>query len=289
MEYPKGSSGDLSSNTTTFRESLGTIPAGAVRNENLKVVLFGEQGSTRPVRVSLEYRVAGSNAIFVKDTMYQVNISSTPINISVDSPATVSPNQDITLNVKVTLNATKAVPKALVRLDYPPGFQFTKAVPAPSFGNNIWSLGDLAPGAEHDIAITGKMVDVFDGEQKTFDISSGSQSTTDKSVIDVVFNAIKDTVTIKKAFVEANISINGISQREYATDWKTPISAEIHYVNNLDTVVNDLSITAKISGNAFDRKTVNVQQGFYDSGTDTITWDKSSINQLAQINPGDSG
>src|ERR1035437_7765093 len=37
MEYPKGSSGDLSSNTTTFRESLGTIPAGAVRNENLKV------------------------------------------------------------------------------------------------------------------------------------------------------------------------------------------------------------------------------------------------------------
>lgn len=289
VEYPKGSSGDLSSNTTTFRESLGNISAGAVRNENLKIVLFGEQGSVRPVKISLEYRVAGSNAIFVKDTMYQVNINSTPINISVDSPSTISPNQDITLNVKVILNATKAVPNALLKLDYPAGFQFTKAVPAPSFGNNIWTLGDLAPGAEHDIAVTGKMVDVFDGEQKTFNISSGSQSSSDKSVIDIVFNAIKDTITIKKAFIEAVISVNGVSQREYATDWKTPISAEIHYVNNLDTVINDLSITAKFSGNAYDRKTINVQQGFYDSGTDTIIWDKSLVNNLAQISPGEAG
>ena len=87
MEYPKGSGADLSSDTEHFRESLGTIPAGAVRNENLKVVLFGEQGSTRPIKISIEYRVAGSNAIFVKEKDYEVNITSTPINLSVDAPS----------------------------------------------------------------------------------------------------------------------------------------------------------------------------------------------------------
>jgi hypothetical protein len=289
MEYPKGSSNDLSSDVQTFRDSLGTIPAGAVRNENLKLTLFGEQGSVRPVKITLEYRIAGSNAIFVKDITYQVNITSTPINLSVDAPATISPNQNIVLNVKATLNATKPAPGVLLRVDYPVGFQFISAAPAPSFGNNIWNLGDLAPGAEHDISISGKMIDVFDGEQKAFNISSGSQSDTDKTAIGVVFNAIQQIIQINKPFIEANIFINGVSGSEYATDAKTPINVEIRYVNNLDTKINNLQIQAKISGNAFDRKTINVQRGFYDSATDTITWDKNYQNQLGEVNPGDSG
>jgi hypothetical protein len=289
MEYPKGSAVDLSTDTQTFRDSLGTIPAGAVRNENLKLVLFGQQGDVRPVKFTLEYRVAGSNAIFVKEKNYQVNISSTPINLSVDGPLSISPNQGVTLNIKETLNATKPAPKILVKLIYPVGFQFTSAVPAPSYGNNVWNLGDLAPGAEHDISISGKMVDVFDGEQKTFNVSTGSQSATDKSAIDVVFNATTHTITVQKPFVEANIFINGSSGSSFASDSKTPINVEIRYVNNLDTKINNLQIQAKVSGNALDRKTINVQRGFYDSATDTITWDKSYQNQFSEVNPGDSG
>jgi hypothetical protein len=289
MEYPKGGAVDLASDTEHFRTSLGEIPAGAIRNENVKLVLFGEQGSIRPIKISLEYRVAGSNAIFVKEKDFKVNITSTPINLFVESPLTISPNQNITLNVKATLNATKAIPKILVRVDYPFGFTFGNSTPAPSFGNNVWDLGDVAPGAEHNIVITGKMVGVFDGEEKTFNISSGSQSNTDKSTIDVILNSIKNIVLIKKPFIEANIFVNGVSQTEYAIDAKTPIRAEIRYLNNLDTRVDDLQIKAKISGNAFNRSTVNAQQGFYNSSEDTITWDKNSQNQLKELNPGDSG
>lgn len=289
LEYPKGGSEDLSSDTVRLRESLGTIPAGAVRNENLKITLFGEQGSVRPIKISIEYRVAGSNAIFVKEKLYEVNITSTPINLTVDAPLSISPNQEISLNIKEVLNATKPSPKTLLRVDYPVGFVFTKSVPASSFGNNVWNLGDLAPGAEHDIFITGKMVDVFDGEEKTFKISSGSQSDADKYAIGVIFNAIAHTITVKKPFIEASLFVNGVNQREYATDWKTPVNAEIRFLNNLDTQVNDLEIEAKISGNAFNRNTVNAQQGFYDSSKNSITWDKNSKSQFREINPGDSG
>ena len=289
LEYPKGSKGDLSSDTERLRESLGTIPAGAVRNENIKVVLFGEQGSTRPIKITLEYRVAGSNAIFVKEKLYEVSISSTPINLVVKAPSLISPNQDITLEIKATLNATRPSKKILVRADYPTGFVFVNSSPAPSFGNNVWDLGDLAPGAERSISVSGKMLDVFDGEEKTFNISSGSQAGADKSAIGVIFNSISHIVSIKKAFIELGLSINGVSGREYATDAKTPVSAEIHYVNNLDTKVDDLKIQARITGNAFDRKTVRTSDGFYDSSKDTITWDKNSKNRLREVNPGDSG
>jgi len=292
MEYPKSSesaNAGLPLGTERNRFLLGTIPAGAVRNENLKVVLFGEQGSIRPIKISLEYRVEGSNSIFVKTKSYEVTISSAPLNISVDAPVTINPNQDITLNIKATLNSPYAVPKMLLKLNYPVGFQFKSSIPAPSLGNSIWSLGDLASGAERNISVTGKMFDVVDGEEKSFHISGGSQSTKDKSMIDVVFNSLSYAVTIKKPFIEAKLFVNGVYQKEYAINTKTPINGEIRWTNNLDTKVNDLEIRAKISGNAFNRKTINAQQGFYDSSTDIITWNKNSQNGFNEVNPGDSG
>jgi hypothetical protein len=289
VEYPKSSSGDLTGETERLRESLGTIPSGGIKNDNVKVTLFGEQGSVRPIKISLEYRVEGSNAIFVKEKPYEVTISSAPIDLAIDAPNEASPNQDITLNVKATLNAAKPASNILIRFDYPVGFQFESATPAPSFGNNVWTLGDLAPGVERDISVTGKMIDVSDGEEKTFHVFSGSQSDSDKSLIGIVFNSVGQTISIKKPFIEAKLFINGAYQTEYATDSSTTISGNINWVNNLDTKVNDLSIQAKISGNAYDRKTVNADQGYYNSSIDTIIWDKNSQSKFAEINPGDSG
>ena len=291
VEYPKDPSvgANAVSPTERSRISLGTIPSGAVRNENLKIILFGQQGSVVPIKISIEYRVEGSNAIFVKEKSYEVTISSTPINLSLDAPDTISPNQDLALNVEAVLNATKPAPKILVKMDYPVGFQFKSSLPAPTFGNNVWNLGDLAPGALRSISITGTMVGVFDGEEKTFRVSTGSQSTSSKSMIAVVFNSFSHKITIKKPSIEAKLFINGVSEREYAVDTKTPINANIEWANNSDTKINDLSIKAKISGNAVNRKTIRATQGFYNSGDDVITWDSSSIDALQEVNPGDTG
>lgn len=289
VEYPKSSSGDSLEDTERFRQSLGTIPAGGLRNENVKVILFGEQGSIRPIKISLEYRVEGSNAIFVKEKIHEVSINSTPIDLSLDAPTSMSPNQDITLNIKATLNSTRPASNILIKVDYPVGFQFTSAKPPPSLGNDIWSLGDLSPGAERNISIQGRMLDVFDGEEKTFRVWSGLQSETDKSVIGIVFNSLGHTVMINKPFIEARLSINGVYQREYAADSKNKITGEINWANNLDTQINDLEIHAKISGNAVNRQSITAQQGFYNSLEDEIVWDKNSLNKFREVNPGDSG
>ncbi|HNW71325.1 MAG TPA: hypothetical protein PKZ36_01560 [Candidatus Paceibacterota bacterium] len=289
IEYPKSSSGDLSGEVERVRESLGTIPSGGVKTSNVKVILFGEQGSTRQIKVSLEYRVQNSNAIFLKDKLYDVSISSAPIDLSIEAPTEVTQNQDIVLNVKAVLNATKSASNILVKLDYPVGFQFESATPSPSLGNNVWSLGDLSPGTERDISIVGKMIDVSDGEEKTFHIFSGSQSDSDKSMIGIVFNSLGHTVAIKQPFIEAKLVVNGVYQREYAIDSSTTITGEINWANNFDTAVSDMEIRAKISGNAVNRKTIEVNQGYYNSSIDTIIWDKNNQNKFAEVNPGDSG
>ncbi len=288
VEYPKGTT-DLSGDTQHIRESLGSIQAGVIHTENVKITLFGEQGSIQPIKITLEYRVEGSNAIFVKEKDFQVSISSAPINLSVDAPTEASPNQEVTLKVKAILNATKIASKMMLKVDYPVGFQYETASPAPSLGNNVWNLGDLAPGSETNISITGKMVDVFDGEEKTFHILSGSQSDKDKTMIGVIFNSLGHMITIKKPFIEAQLWINGVYQREYATDSKTPIQGEIRWVNNLPTKINDLTITAKITGNAVNRKAIDARNGFYNSSLDSIIWDKNSDKDFSEVNPGDGG
>ncbi len=289
LEYPKNSQAGLSQDNEHFRASLGTIPAGGIKSENIKLVLFGEQGSMRQIKISLEYRVEGSNAIFVKDKFYEVSINSTPINLSINAPLEASSNQDVIFDVKAALNATKPLSKILLKVDYPIGFQFIKASPAPSLGNNVWNLGDLAPGSERNISILGKMLDVFDGEEKIFRVWSGSQSPSDKSLIETVFNSLEHIVMIKKSSIEAKLLINGVYQREYAIDTKTPIQGQIQWVNNLETKINDLEIRAKISGNAINRKTISAGQGFYNSSQDLIIWDKNSQNKFMEVNPGDSG
>jgi len=289
VEYPKSSVGNLSSETERIRESLGIIPAGSVRNENISVILFGEQGSIRPIKISIEYRVEGSNAIFIKEKLFDITINSTPINLSISAPTEANSNQEIVLDIIATLNSTKAVSGVLLNVDYPVGFKFISAKPSASFGDNIWNFGDLAPGAESKVSITGKMIDVFDGEEKTFNITSGLQSRADKAAIDVAFNSLKHTLFIKKPLIEASLFINGVNQREYAVDSKVPIQGEIRWVNNLDTKINDLSIQAKISGNAVNRKSISAYQGFYNSLEDIITWDKNSQNGFREVSPGDAG
>jgi hypothetical protein len=289
VEYQKSSSDDSPQNVERLRQSLGVIPSGSVKNENIKVILFGEQGSTRKIKISIEYRVEGSNAIFVKEKFYNVSINSSPINLSIDIPGEITPNQDLTFSIKETLNATSSTSKMLLRVDYPVGFQFTSAIPAPSFGNNVWDLGNLAPGVDRDISITGKMIDVFDGEEKTFKVFTGSQSETDKSIIGIVFNSLGKTVSIKRPFIEARLFINGVYKSQYTADTKSTILGDVHWANNLDTKIDDLEIRAKISGNAVNRKTIKTSDGFYSSLEDTIIWNKNFNQEFQEINPGDYG
>lgn len=289
VEYPKNSQDGALGSTERMRETLGTIPAGGIRNENIKLVLFGEQGSIKPIKLILEYRVEGSNAIFVKEKIHEVSISSTPIDLILDAPSVLSPNQEIILDVKAVLNSTNPLSDILVKMDYPVGFKFSSANPKPALGNNIWSLGDLAPGTEREIRIAGRMVDVYDGEEKTFRVWSGTRSPANKSEIDVVLNSLSHTVLMSKPFIEARLFIDGVYKNDYVTTSKSKINGEIRYANNLDTVINDLEIRAKLGGNALDKRSINADFGFYSSTENAIIWNKSYHRQLAEVNPGDSG
>jgi len=288
VEYPRGSSGDIDKDLERTRIPLGIIKAKETAITNVKVILFGEQGSTKEIKTILEYRIEGSNAIFSKENRYVVSISSSPLALSIEAPDSVSSGQEFTFKVKVILDTQRVTPNVRFKIEYPAGFQFDSAIPEPVLGNNVWDLGDLNPGIEKIITVQGSIIGQ-DGEEKSFRIYSGAEDPKDPVVVGVIYNSLLHTIAIRRPFIEARILVDNIDQEEYFLDSQTEVNAEIEWFNNLPTRLDNVEIVAELSGNALDSNSIESPKGFYSSFDKKIIWDKNTVNSFLSIDPGEKG
>ncbi len=287
IEYPRGSDASNLGDFERKRITLGTIAPGEQQNQNISLVLYGEQGSTKDVTARIEYRVQGSNAIFTKEIKYTVNINTAPLTLSVDAPSDAVSNQDYTMTISAIVGASQISPNTVIKVDYPPGFQYKSATPKPIVGNNIFALDKKDVGGTNKIVIEGTIIGI-DGDQKAFKVSAGEPDTYDQSKISVVYNSFLHELTLTKPFIDAHLSVNGVEASTYTANSQEKVNAEIVWSNNLPNRVDDMEIDAKISGNALNHSLIS-SSGFYDSNTDTIIWDKNSVQQFASVEPGENG
>ena len=282
VSYPSGASDSPTDFIRLPKISIGTIKPGETITKNIKVTLFGDERSDRNVNIDLEYHPEGSNAIFSKEKIYSVNISSAPLSLFIDAPDSVTSDQPISFNIKAVLNTSLQGNGTVMQLTYPNNFIYESAVPAPTFGNSMWSLDGLTLTNPMSVVVTGRIVGQ-DKDQQVFHVYAGTTKPTDKSTMDVVYNSLLHTVTLVKPFLEANILVKetAVSQSE--------VQVTISWANNLPTKITDGEIIANLGGNAFDKMSVKPSQGFFDSLNSRIVWDRNSIDELANIEPGQRG
>ncbi|MEN3009926.1 MAG: Ig-like domain-containing protein, partial [Candidatus Bipolaricaulaceae bacterium] len=72
-----------------------------------------------------------------------------------DQPDPVVAGESLTYVLVVTNHGPSVARDVVVREAYPPSFRFSWATPAPTSGNNIWSLGTLGVGESVRITISG--------------------------------------------------------------------------------------------------------------------------------------
>jgi hypothetical protein len=288
IEYPKGAEDSAVDAVRLPRDSIGTIKPGESVVRNIKVKLFGEEKSIRNIKISLEYHPEGSNAIFTKDENYPVTISLAPLSLNVDSPTSTSSNQTISFDVTATLNTSLPEENSILQVTYPNNFIFESAIPVPSLGNSVWDLSSISVGTPLVVKIKGRLIGQ-DGDEQVFHAYAGVTGKTNQSVVNVVYSSILQKILITKPFLDARILVNGQDQGEYVVSGNEVVDVDISWSNNLSTRITDGEIIVNLSGNVFDRNTVNPRSGFYDSINNQIIWDRNSIPQLSEINPGESG
>ncbi|MCI0619638.1 hypothetical protein L0Y40_01215 [Candidatus Wolfebacteria bacterium] len=270
-----------------LRESLGRLNPGAVAKKEMHATAFGKSGDKQEIIVSVEYRIVGSNAVFVKEKAFTYEIGHTPVTLLVDAPSEINAGQEFEMEVSVVSNSTETLKNLLLVAEYPFGFVFGDAAPRPSQGSRVWDLGDLAPGAKKVVRLRAT-VEGQDEEERTVRFTVG---VADANKIDVVTPFLTETHTLalRRPFVEVNITLNGSVADEVAVLSGEPVRVDLSWRNNLPDSVVDVVVVARLSGTVLNKSSVTVDDGFYRSNTNTVTWDRQSDSSLGELPPGATG
>lgn len=272
------------------RICLGDIPAGGTRQGTVSAIFSGIGGQHEAIKADLEYRLAGSSALFVAATNYDLAFGSSPLTVSVDANSQTISGQPLQLTVNVASNASDPIKDVLLSAAFPFGFKVTSASPAPASGS-FWQLGDLNPGDTKTVTIQGVLTGQS-GDDRVFNFTAGTRSTTTVQTVETPLSVIAQHVTISQPFLGLAVSVNGSSASSSSTIVSPgdTVVVNVNYQNNITTPVTDAIIVAKLSGTQIDGSTVRSTDGFFRSADNSMIWDKTTTKgTLASLSPGDKG
>lgn len=292
IKYPEGAYASFDSQTELIRdrESLGRIAPNETVKKSISLILFGSGGSKKEIKFTMEGRFAGSSATLDKIKVYDVSLSSSPINLSVNIPKKIGTKQEFEIDVNLESNSNNTLKNLLLKIDYPRGFAYASASPNPSSNNNIWNIGDMSSSNKRVVKIIGTIEGKAD-EQKIFTISVGSKDTKNKNIIGTVYNSASPQVGITKPFLGLRVLMNGAQTPEYITKERMALRFDVLWSSNSPMRILNGAISAKLDGGIVDGFSVSADKGgFYKSLGSTISWGgRSGDSELSVIEPGASG
>src|SRR3989339_70932 len=200
IQYPQGSRNpDNTAEPLTYtKDNLGIIGAGAETVRNVRMVLLGPSGEIKEIKLSVEYKVKGSNATFYKDKVFEIVIGNSPILLTVENPQSIVSGEPFTTKVSVVLNATETLKNVVLKTEYPHGYSVIDSSQKPASEDNLWALGDLIPGSKKTISIRGQLVGE-DKEERTFRFYAGvSDFLNADNNLKIVIISLLDTIVIDR-------------------------------------------------------------------------------------------
>ncbi len=289
VDFPEGtkSSDDLATDIRHTREDLGTIESGAVIRRTINAALFGEENSTKTITVGTDYRVQGSTAIFEKRKSFDIVLNASPIRLTVEALREISAGQALELKVKIVSNSSKRLENVMLTASYPFGFMFQDSNIKPSFDKNVWLFAGLNPKEEQTIVIRG-IIEGQNSEDRFFRFNSGIAKENSASELGVIFNSTTHLTTIQKSFIDLALVVNGTEGENLYMTSEDGANGELVFSNNTNDMIRDVRIDMEILGSAIDKKSVTVEKGFYNSGTNMISWSSETDSEFQVMNPRDT-
>lgn len=285
-EYPEGSknSENISEDLRRVNLDLGTIPAGSVTRQTVKVALFGEEGINKKIDFILQYRIPGSNAIFEKKKSFEIALSATPVRLAVSGLEEISAGQPIELTVKFNSNSAQTLKNVMIVAEYPFGFKYEKSDLKPKYDNNIWVFDELKPNEEIEFKISGT-IEGQNQEDRVFRFNTGLVKENSPEEIGVLFATDIHQTKISKSFVGLVLNINKNSTPVVTVDGGKYNEGEVVFTNNTNDPIKNLEIKLQLTGSVLDENSVTVSNGFYQSIDNTIVWNKESNDMFLSVAP----
>lgn len=291
IEYPTGaySATDTSIAISRDQYNIGSLKAGSEAEATFNSVLFGQENATDTVTIIVQYNIAGSDTLYTKEKDYSILLAKAPISLLVDYDAAVNSGEDVTLSLTAVSNSSAPLSNILLKAVYPSGFTFTGADNDPATGTeDTWQLGNFVPGQKKTLAITGT-IQGNNNDQEVFKFALGSQEPDDVHTIATTFVSTLATMSIDQAFLTGNLSLGQEnSSGDIVTSPGSYLNGSLSVQNNLTTPVTNLNVQVIFQGQLLDQYSVKSTNGYYASGSSTLSWNKVSDGDLASMDAGQS-
>jgi len=288
VEYPRGTLSANEERKELFNERLAleTVAPGETINVPLRALMFGEENQEQQVNVSVEYRVAGSNALFFKEAdPLRYKISSSPLIFTVDTLKKISSGQETDITMTIRSNAQNELRDVLITAEYPQGFSYSSSNPKPSSGQNQWLIKTLAP--EQTVSITMKGVVIGKtSDEYAINYAVGVPNERDPQTLASVFATAQTQFEIEEPFLDIDLTIDGVVNEVAVVTPEKRTTVSVDVTNTLSDTIYDIVVEAALGGNAISDLEVGPPKGFYDSATRKIIWDISNAPQLEELAPG---
>lgn len=282
IDYPPETVSTENVKLSRDRVAVGKIAPGETIKREVNVYLMGREGEYKDFTYTLEYRPAGSNAILVKTAGETVQISQSPVGVFLNLPEETESGQEIVLNIEYVSNAEIVLRDVVFKMEYPPGFHFTEASPAPFRDSNIWAIGDLSPNEKRNLRIRG----ILEGQDMT-EVGFRGFVGVEKNNEIFTFSTAGDSVLLRRPFLDFDFGLKG-RESDFLFSGQN-VSVEIPWKNNLPVEIRNVTLRVKILGVAVDQYSINASRGFYRSYDKAMVWNSSGVAEFKNLPPGENG
>lgn len=291
IDFPSGATDPANPGAplSTVHRQIADIPAGGTEHESVSAIIFGEENLQKEINITLTYSVKGTSAVFSKTQSYDVLINSSPINVTVSSFKEITSGQEFDMSVDMKSSSQQVLRNVLLKATYPFGYTFLSSSLPALAGNATWRVGDIPAGGDRIVTIHGKLTGE-DSDLRAFHFSVGAVDPADSTAIGTEYMAVEQDMTIQKPFISLGVAIdNDAAAADHVGQFNAPEQVSISWSNNLPVTVSNVIITAKLSGSAYDKNSVQPNAGVFDSANDQIVWNQQTNAELGLAAAGDSG
>ena len=264
--------GDLPSREQATREIRTAIPVG---QETVKAIAI------------VRFRAGIIPAAFERTHEAEIFVSAAPVDLSFSFPSDVGARQQFTFFVRWRSQATGAIPRIGLRLTVPSAFHISRTRPDTEYHMPYaWNLGDLAPGVEGEIAVTG----AFDGESSgEFLAELGTLNESNRDIAMV----LKDAREFRK-FAQDNLTVTLRVQDvenpgEVIALPSEAVRVVVDYHNASPRTLDDVSLVLGFSHPAIDQRSVSATPLFQRRPSGEYAWGETTISTFAALPSGVTG
>lgn len=290
VEYPQGSEIINKENDYVLKERRRTreILAGKDTEELFEVFIFGEENSSQTIKITVEYRLADSSAIFEKSAEKKIEIAKPAASIFIEAPEAASFGKEINFKIDAISNTMSELKNIVLDIEYPMGFEFVEANPSPQENKSRFILGNILSGEKKTVVIKGKLGTKGFTPEDFIKATLGGLNNKEELT---VYSRKTFAFAIKKPFLDISFKI-GKESGDYASRPGDTLNLTLDWENNLPVGVKNAAIEARLEngGEIIDLSTLKIKNGgTYRSFDNTIVWDSVNYPKFSYIESGEKG